>query len=153
VNRRIVGRAGRPRTFLVPLVAAALLASGLAACSGSLTDSRERVVGTIDTIGDDSPLVAYRSADGIVVEVTTFGNGCYTKGETDARVQDGRWIVTPYDYRNARRNVNCPDIGRLFHHRVVLQGAIDGVGLIWIRAHGATGGPVVEFEVPVSSGT
>ncbi|HSJ24347.1 MAG TPA: hypothetical protein VK929_06760 [Longimicrobiales bacterium] len=143
-----MSRGRRPGARWGSVMMTLLLASGLAAC-GSITGGRERVVGTIDTIGNDSPRAAYVTAEGIVVEVTTLGNGCYTKGETDARLLDGRWVITPYDYRDTRRNIACPDIARMFEHRVVLQGDTEGVDRVWIRARSITDGGTVELEVPV----
>jgi hypothetical protein len=111
------------------ILAVALL---LSACSSVLGSERIRAPAEIAGYNDGDPQVVVNVQGGAVnVSVVSYGNGCYSKGETEVRVSGRTVNVHPYDYRD--RGV-CTDILLSFLHEATV--VVGSPGPVTIRIHG-----------------
>ena len=92
------------------------------ACSTVAEPDRVRVLGAIAGYNNDDPRIeVVPGADrSVTVRVTTYGDGCYTEGETEVLVQGASALVTPYDY-TAPPGTACTRILRSFAHEAVVH--------------------------------
>lgn len=88
----------------------------------------ERVFGTVAYYDEPVKITVPESAVAgkpFAVTVTTYGNGCIEKGETDVRTEPLRAEIRPYDY-NVTPGRECPEILRTFEHEATLSFARAG---------------------------
>jgi hypothetical protein len=105
----------------------------LAACSPILGSEKVRAPAEIAGYNADDPRIEIGvNANVLQVVVTSYGNGCYTQGETEVAVSNRTVDVRPYDYRSARGA--CPDILLTFTHAATV--AFPTSGAVKIRVHG-----------------
>lgn len=107
----------------------------LAACSPILGSENVRAPAEIAGYDADDPHIGVSVENGVLrVSVISYGNGCYSKGETEVKVsQNSRVVdVMPYDYRSARGA--CPDILLMFEHVATVP--FGSPGAVKIRVHG-----------------
>jgi hypothetical protein len=102
-----------------------ILAVFVVACSSTLDPGAgERRIGLISGFNQDDPRIA--TPDTVVagvpfaIEVTTYGDGCTRRGETEASFTGRRVVVTPYDYVSVARE-HCEDILLEFLHAVEVE--------------------------------
>lgn len=88
-----------------------------------------------DTVEQSSP---------VRVGVTTYGDGCVRKGETEIEVQDSVVVVTPYDYR--RKGVACTAALVSFAHEATLRFAAPGTARVAIRGREGRSGGLIRVE-------
>lgn len=80
-----------------PLILAA--ATFLFGCSSSVAPDTPRVLGTIIGYSPDDPEIETTvSGRLLTVQVTTYGNGCYSSAGTEVSVRGLEATLTPYDY-------------------------------------------------------
>ncbi len=108
----------------VTRLAAALLALFPAACTSSVApEDEERRLGLISGFNNDDPRVilpdTVQAGVEFGVQVTTYGNGCKRKGETQGELIGDTVVVTPNDYFNVGAGV-CADILLSFVHEAVI---------------------------------
>jgi hypothetical protein len=96
--------------------------------------NRVRILGTVKGYNNDDPRIEI-SASGRVVQVavTTYGGGCMSKGNTDARVSALYADVTPWD-NTAPPGTGCTRQLVSVRHTARLQ--FDRAGKAFIRVHG-----------------
>jgi hypothetical protein len=119
-------------------IAAVLLSIVLVSCSQTTGPDRMRRLGTIAGFNSDDPRIVLQP-DGrrVVVSVTTYGDGCYTAGETEVVVQGLEAVITPYDYIPAG-DAACDRFLRVMVHQVTV--AFESPGTARLRIHGIDGG-------------
>lgn len=78
------------------------------------------------------------------VEVTTYGDGCVRRGETEAEVQGSVAVVTSYDYR--RKGGVCPAILVFLCHEAPVSFAATGTVRVVIRGREERSGQVIRVE-------
>ena len=91
--------------------------------------NRVLVLGTIAGYNDGDPDVAVVvSGRTAMVRVTTYGDGCYSKGPTEVTVEGSEVLVTPYDYTEPPGTL-CTRILESFSHEatVTFGGPADAV--------------------------
>jgi hypothetical protein len=88
-----------------------------------------------------------RHGTGFTVQVTTYGNGCYRKGETEVAVSGNVATVTPWDYVDLGAGA-CPDILLTFVHEATVAfpeagsaSVVKTSGKRWRIARAAAPGP------------
>jgi len=97
--------------------------------------NRIRVVGAIAGFNENDPNIEIIPQNAnVIVRVTTYGDGCYTKGETVATVDGMTATVTPYDY-TLEGNVTCTMQLATFQHETTVDFR-DGKGEAVILIHG-----------------
>lgn len=110
----------------------------LAGCSTPLEPREEREIGVILGYGSDDPqIVVPDSTDAggpFEISVTTYGNSCVRKGETELVLAGDSATLTPYDYTTRSDDINCADLLRLFEHSAVLR--FDGAGTAYVLIRG-----------------
>lgn len=117
----------------------------LLGCSSTTEPDRVRVLGAIAGFNEGDPQIQIVPDDQTVtVRVTTYGNGCYSKGETEAVVEGLEATVTPWDSTVAPRSgVACTEILLSFTHEAVLDFDEAGTARIAVRgmdrSSGSTG--------------
>ncbi len=104
------------------LILACFSLATLTGCKQSPTlPNREQLLGIIVPWGQDSAQIAVRAEeDRVVVSIKTYGDGCYSKGETAIVRSGGRVEITPIDVRTGPPGAGCVDILRTFKHEVVV---------------------------------
>jgi hypothetical protein len=137
-----VDRKSHPIARIASLGAMSLGLS-VAACTASLApDDEERRIGLIFGFDNDDPRIVLpdtvEAGVEFIVEVTTYGNGCKRKGETEVALSGDTVIVTPYDYFNVSAAV-CEDILQSFVHEAVVELGQEGEG--HVRVIGRDGAP------------
>lgn len=116
------------------LITLALLAVVLG-CSSTTEPDQIQVLGTIVGFNQDDPRIEV-TADGrvVTVRVTTYGNGCYSKGITKTAVDGLEATITPWDRTVApSSNVACTDILLSFTHEAELRFDAAGTARILVR--------------------
>ncbi len=93
---------------------------------------RVRVLGTI-VFGKESEITLLPQGRTVSVSISTFGPGCYRKGETEVSVQGLEAVVTPYNYAPPPGSPCTRDL-RTFAHTATLP--FQGSGTARIRVHG-----------------
>lgn len=107
-------------------------------CTTATAPDRVRQLAEIAGYNNNDPQVVIEPAGRSVnVSITSYGNGCYTQGETDVVVSGLEAIVTPHDY-TAPPGSNCTQILLTFVHRASLQ--FDRSGKAQIRIRGIDAG-------------
>jgi len=102
-------------------------------CSAILGPGSERVVATLAGFNADDPRVEMTVVGSTVhVAVSSYGNGCVSKGSTEVHISGRTADVRPYDVR--RRARACESILRTFHHEATIPFA--GSGPVTVRVHG-----------------
>jgi hypothetical protein len=139
---------------LYSLLAAALLgfACALACDSDSTSPKVERRLAIIETSGDPVRVIV---ADTVArdtrlpVTVTTYGDGCFSKGETEVAVNGLFALVEPYDYVEMRSG--CVGVLRVFTHEASVQFAEAGTATVRVmgRRTWESGVLSVDFTVVV----
>jgi hypothetical protein len=123
----------------------------LIGCSGIAEADSVRVPGTIQGYDHDDPRVTIsQQGREVSVTVTTYGDGCLEKGETEVQVEGARATVAPFDYV-PRPGTHCPRILRRFEHAVTLVFTEGDTGMVVVRGLSRGMGPdaaavEVEFE-------
>lgn len=121
------------------------------ACS-STTDpaGEERRLGLILGFNNDDPRIAIpdtvQAGIEFVVEVTTYGNACFRKGETEVASSGNGVTITPYDYIDMGAGV-CADILLSFVHQATVEFSEAGFASVVIL--GGAGGSMEEEAVEV----
>ena len=126
--------------FAVVVLAAASMAcaNGLAAPAeapeaGAATD-RVRQLGEIKGYNNDDPRIEISTSGRTVqVVVTTYGDGCLSKGDTEVRVEGLEADITPYDYTAPPGSVCTRQLVSVRHTATV---TFSGAGEATIRIHG-----------------
>jgi len=144
-------------TVLGGLAAIALVAGGC----GSATEppSEERRPGLIIGFRASDPQIVVpdtvQAGVAFPIEVTTYGDTCYSKGPTEVTEAGNRVTITPYDYVDLGRAI-CQRILLSFVHRVTFHFSEPGPASVVIsgRSAGSIGeGPIeVVREVMVVEG-
>jgi hypothetical protein len=121
------------------------------ACSSPMASSDQvRVVGTIAGFNLNGPRIdvpdTVAAGQTFTVEVTTYGNGCTSEGDTEVRLQPQRAVVTPYDVQRRAEGVVCPDILNVFRHRATLRFEQPGVARVTIQGIQEPSGEVITVE-------
>ena len=108
----------------IPLVSCSLI-------TGSDSD-RVRKLGVIATSGDNGSPRIRLQVEGRRVTVTaaTYGDGCYTAGDTELAVRGLEAEITPYDHAAGRV---CTRELRIFEHRVTVAFESPGTARVRIR--------------------
>lgn len=127
------------------------LSALLAGCEGPSGPDRVLEPGIIVGAFEDDPQVALTTeGDSLTVEVTTYGDGCQSKGETRVTVDvDTRSAtVAPFDW--SATGGTCTAILNSFDHAVTLD--LEGGGEWTIVVAGRDmQGQSVQFQFPVLS--
>ncbi|HEU4562711.1 MAG TPA: hypothetical protein VFS20_33080 [Longimicrobium sp.] len=111
----------------------------LAACQSDPTGAGEttRRLGTVEFHADPVRIVAPATVQAGVpftVQVTTYGGGCVTQGDTEAAVTGSEAQVTVYDMvYEPRPNEGCTMELRMFEHTATLQFAQAGPATLRVR--------------------
>jgi hypothetical protein len=95
---------------------------------------RVRKLGVIATSGDNGSPRIRLEVEGrrVTVTATTYGNGCYTAGDTELAVRGLEAEITPYDYTEPAGSV-CTQQLRIFEHRVTVAFESSGTARVRIR--------------------
>lgn len=128
-----------------------VLAPAVATCN-SATDpaGEERRLGLILGFDNDDPRIVVPDTvhTGVeyVVEVTTYGNSCFRKGEAEVASSGDSVTITPYDYMDVSTG-NCEDILLSFVHQATVEFSEAGLASVVIvgRAGGSMEGEAVEI--------
>jgi hypothetical protein len=97
--------------------------------------NRVRVVGAIAGFNDNDPHISIvRQNANVLVRITTYGDGCFSKGETEVTVDGMVATITPYDYTEPESAV-CTMQLVTFKHETTVDFR-DGKGEALIRIHG-----------------
>ena len=83
------------------------------------------------------------------VQVTTYGNGCYRKGETEVAASGSVVTITPWDYVDLGAGA-CPDLLLTFVHETTVAFPEPGAASVVIV--GRAGGSMGEEPVVVTRG-
>ncbi len=121
------------------------------ACSSLMVPTDEvRVIGTIAGFRAGDPHIhvpdTVPAGQPFNVEVTTYGNGCTSEGDTDVRLQPLHAVVTPYDIKRRTEGVVCPDILNVFMHRATLRFEQRGTARVTIQGTEEPSGAVITLE-------
>ena len=139
-----------PRWFGLSLIGMLVLAG--AACSSTTEPpGEERRPGLILGFSHGDPQVVMpdtvQAGTEFTVQVTTYGNGCYRKGETEVAVSGSVATVTPWDYVDLGAGA-CPDLLLTFVHEATVQFSQAGSASVVIV--GRSGGSMGEEPVEVT---
>jgi hypothetical protein len=109
-------------------------------CTSQTGPDRIRVLGAIMGYNLDDPRIEIvQDQRTVTVRVTTYGNGCYSQGETETAVEGLEANIRPWDYTfSARSDRACPDVLLSFVHEAVLR--FDDAGTVRIRVRGIDAG-------------
>lgn len=75
---------------------------------------RVRVLGTID-FGQGPQITLVPQNNSLSISITTYGPGCYRKGETHVEVNGLRAVLRPYNYSPLPRSPCTRDLRRFEH--------------------------------------
>ena len=96
--------------------------------------NRVRVLGSIAGYNNDDPRIEFVPGNGsVLVRVTTYGDGCHSKGETEVRVDGMEALVTPYDYTAPPGTVCTRQLVSTIHEATV---QFPGSGTARVRVRG-----------------
>jgi hypothetical protein len=117
---------------------------------------RERQLGVIrlghQTVVVEIPNAVTRNTD-LSVTVSTFGNSCVDKGDTEVTTSGSSAEIRPFDIfvTHAPRNYSCADILRTHVHGATLRFSQAGLATVRVRGRIEPGGEtmVVERQVTV----
>jgi hypothetical protein len=122
-----------------------LLALG---CSSATAPDEVKVVGTIVGLSEGVPQIEVPSTaqrgQAFTVRITTTGDTCTEKLETEVNVSDAVAVVTPYDLEH--RGGQCHDIGRTFEHTASVTFEQAGSARVDIRGRETPGGVIVTLQ-------
>lgn len=95
--------------------------AGISACHTPTDPDVTRVPGYLimRPIGPDVSVESL--ATGVVVRVTTYGNGCFRSGDVDVEVDDDSVVIRPFDLYQATPQEVCADVLREFKYEVRAQ--------------------------------
>lgn len=120
-------------------VALPALAALLLGCASSMEPDPEvigdrvRVLGTIAGYHEDGPQITLvPQGRAVWVSITTFGPGCYRRGETEVEVQGLEAVVAPYNYAPLPGSPCTRDL-RSFEHTATLRFEVSGTARILVR--------------------
>ena len=137
-----------PRWFGLSLVGMLVLA-GTACSSTTEPPGEERRPGLILGFSHGDPQIVLpdtvQAGTEFTVQVSTYGNGCYRKGETEVAASGNVATVAPWDYVDLGAD-GCPDILLTFVHEATVAFPQPGSASVVIvgRAGGSTGEEPVE---------
>jgi hypothetical protein len=123
-------------------VAAAIIAAACTSAMDAEPDphgagvgfDRVRVLGEIAGYNQDDPrITVVASGRTVLVEVTTYGGGCHSKGETEVSRSGMTADVVPYDY-TAPPGTVCTQPLLSFRHTAAIE--FDRAGTATIRVRG-----------------
>ncbi len=81
------------------------------------------------------------------IDVTTYGGGCVSKGETRVTVEDLSAVVEPFDRFTAPPpDAACTDILRRLSHVVTIKFTKRGVATLQVRGRRVPGDELLEVE-------
>jgi hypothetical protein len=123
-----------------------LLMISVAACETTTEPRAGRVPGVLEFAAPQGELqnaeAAYplgltapdtvRAGESFRVVVTTFGNGCVSKGEMETAAQPGLAILSPFDFHSGAEV--CTEVAQFFDHHAELR--FTSVGEATIRVMG-----------------
>jgi hypothetical protein len=96
--------------------------------------SRIRVLGSIAGYNNDDPRIDLVPGNrSVLVRVTTYGDGCHSKGETEVQVDGMEALVTPYDYTATPGTVCTQQLVSSIHETTV---PFSGSGTALLRIRG-----------------
>jgi len=137
------------RVFVLGLIGVLALVG--TACS-STTDpaGEERRLGLILGFTDDDPRIAVpdtvQAGIEFVVEVTTYGDSCFRKGETEVASSGNGVTITPYDYIDMGAG-GCARVLISFLHQTTVE--FSEAGLASVVIVGRVGGSMEQEVVEV----
>lgn len=122
-------------------IAARIVALGsmvlILGCSSAVGLDQERRIGVIAGFNEDDPRIeapdTVAAGEPFTVTVTTYGNTCVEKGDTEVRTQDLEATVTPYDFYTVGETIVCGEVLNLFEHTVALTFAEPGTARVIVR--------------------
>ena len=130
-----------------------LVLAGAACSSTTEPPGEERRPGLILGFNHGDPQIAMpdtvQAGTEFTVQVSTYGNGCYRKGETEVVVSGNVATVTPWDYVDPSAG-GCPDILLTFVHEATV--AFPQPGSASVVIVGRAGGSMGEEPVEVTRG-
>ncbi|TVR54179.1 MAG: hypothetical protein EA421_09385 [Gemmatimonadales bacterium] len=141
------------RRFMLGVVGV-LAASGAACTSTTEPPGEERRPGLILGFNHGDPQIVMpdtvQAGTEFTVQVTTYGNGCYRKGETEVAASGSVVTITPWDYVNLGAGA-CPDLLLTFVHEATVAFSQAGSASVVIvgRSGGSMGEEPVEVTRPV----
>lgn len=116
-------------------LALAVLASSTFSCSSGTAPEEEQRVGLIAGFNQDDPRIqvpdTVDAGDSFLVEVSTYGNGCYRQGETEVEANGSSAVVTPWDYVDVSGRA-CPDILLEFLHQATIRFDLPGTRTVTV---------------------
>lgn len=135
-------------------IALILVLTALGCSAGTTSEpDRVRVLGTIDGYHDEGPdITLSQVGDDVLVKITTYGSGCYEKGETEAEVEGTNATVTPYDYAPPPGSPCTRDLVG-FEHTTTLRFPSSGTATVVVRGltvESDPNGEPVAFERSIS---
>ena len=149
---RMAVRTGASRWLILGLVGMLVLA-GTACSSTTEPPGEERRPGLILGFNHGDPQIVLpdtvQAGTEFTVQVSTYGNGCYRKGETEVVVSGNVATVTPWDYVDPGAGA-CPDILLTFVHEATV--AFPEAGSASVVIVGRPGGSMGEEPVVVTRG-
>lgn len=122
------------------------------ACSSILNPvGQERVIGAIAGFNQNDPRIevpgTVARGQQFQVEVTTYGSGCTSKGETEVRIQGLSAVITPYAFeKSGGRKVVCPDILNAFRHVATVRFEQPGTARVVVQGRQQPSGEVIAAE-------
>jgi hypothetical protein len=140
------------RRFMLGVIGV-LAASGAACSSTTEPPGEERRPGLILGFNHGDPQIVMpdtvQAGTGFTVQVSTYGNGCYRKGETEVVASGSVVTITPWDYVNLGAG-GCPDLLLTFVHEATV--AFPEAGAASVVIVGRSGGSMGEEPVEVTRG-
>lgn len=137
-----------PSRVLVLGVIGTLAIVGTACSSTTEPGGEERRLGVIVGFNDDDPQIAVpdtiEAGVEFVVEVTTYGNACFRKGETEVASSGNSVTITPYDYIDMGAGA-CADVLLSFIHQATVE--VSDAGFASVVIVGRAGGSMEEEVV------
>lgn len=147
---RMAVRTGASRWLILGLVGMLVLA-GTACSSTTEPPGEERRPGLILGFNHGDPQIVMpdtvQAGTGFTVQVSTYGNGCYRKGETEVAASGNVVTITPWDYVDLSAG-GCPDLLLTFVHEATV--AFPEPGSASVVIVGRSGGSMGEEPVEVT---
>jgi hypothetical protein len=147
----MIGVSSKPRWWIARIGAIAF-AVVVGSCSSPIDPiAEERRVGMILGFNNDDPRIVVpdtvEAGADFVVEVTTYGDSCFRKGEIEMASMGDRVTITPYDYIDLGA-AGCQRILLSFIHEIEIQ--FSDVGTASVVIIGQAGGAMEEELIEVT---